>query len=489
MESDSKNNKLPVEHFITLENINGNAKEMEYAVRGPLAIRATQLEREIREGKSKRPFKQIIRANSGDCHAMGQKAITFIRQVLACISDPSLMNGSNYATDVRERAKQLLAATGSGNSAGCYSDPAGLELIRRHCAEYIAERDGHPSSWEDIYLTNGASRAIRAVLTLINSKDKDGIPSGVMIPIPQYPIYSATLAEYGMHPIHYNLDEDNDWQLNINELYRALNDDRSKCKPKAIVVINPGNPTGSVLTETNIRQIIEFAKNNSLMIIADEVYQHNIYAEGAQFFSFKKIVCDMRKKLELASLMSTSKGYAGECGWRGGYVEMFNFQPDVKAVLFKMLAARVCASLSGQMALDCIVNPPKPGSPSYDLHEKEKKQILDSLKLRAKLVADTFNSIPGMKCQTVAGAMYAFPQITLPIKAVATAEQMNQSPDFFYAWELLETKGICVVPGSGFGQKQGTYHFRTTILPQQDNLSEMMNDLKNFHEEFTRKYS
>ena len=92
-----------------------------------------------------------------------------------------------------------------GHSVGAYSDSAGVEIIRRHCAEYISERDGIPSDWQDIFLTTGASEAVRAVLTLINSTSTDEKPSGVLIPIPQYPLYTATLAEYSMHPIKYYL--------------------------------------------------------------------------------------------------------------------------------------------------------------------------------------------------------------------------------------------------------------------------------------------
>jgi alanine transaminase len=111
-----------------------------------------------------------------------------------------------------------------------------------------------------------------------------------------------------MHLISYYLDEDNQWALNINELQRALEESKDQCKPKAIVVINPGNPTGSVLTKNNIEDIIKFANKNKLIIIADEVYQHNIWEESAKFYSFKKVMHDLGIKLELASLMSASKG-------------------------------------------------------------------------------------------------------------------------------------------------------------------------------------
>lgn len=482
-----RNMSSNVTQTLSLDNINENVKRMEYAVRGPLVIRAGQIERELREG-AKKPFNQVIRANIGDCHAMGQRPITFIRQVLACVSDPSLIETSNYPSDVKSRAEELLKATGVGHSAGCYSDSAGVELIRRHCADFISARDGYPSNWEDIVLTTGASEGVRAILALLNTSTTDSLPTGVLIPIPQYPLYTATLAEYGMTAVNYYLDEAHDWALSIEELEKAVSQSRSKCKPKAIVVINPGNPTGSVLTEDNIKQIIAFAKREKLMIIADEVYQHNIYAKGAKFHSFKKVMKDMGENLELASLMSASKGYMGECGLRGGYTEIINLDAAVKGVFLKMLSARLCSSVLGQMALDCVVHPPQKGDPSHELHEKEKADVLASLKERATLVAETFNSIPGMKSNQVAGAMYAFPQIELPAKAIEAAKKANQAPDFFYAMELLETTGICIVPGSGFGQIPGTYHFRTTILPQTDKLKLMMEKLKQFHADFTKKY-
>lgn len=178
----------------------------------------------------------------------------------------------------------------------------------------------------------------------------------------------------------------------------------------------------------------------------------------------------------------------GECGLRGGYCELENFNDDVKSMFFKMLSARLCSSVLGQIAMDCIVKPPDEGEKSYDLYMKEKKEVLEALKYRAQLVAETFNTIDGISSNPVAGAMYAFPKIEIPKKAIELAKERNQSPDFFYAMELLETTGICVVPGSGFGQKSGTYHFRTTILPQNEKLESMMKVFKSFHQNFIKKY-
>ncbi|GBN30880.1 Alanine aminotransferase 2-like [Araneus ventricosus] len=192
------------------------------------------------------------------------------------------------------------------------------------------------------------------------------------------------------------------------------------------------------------------------------VYQDNVYAPDMQFHSFKKVLMEMGepyKKMELVSLMSASKGYMGESGVRGGYAEIVNFCPDVKKMLFKFASATSCPNVLGQATMYCIVNPPQEGEPSYDLFIKEKTAILQSLKMRALLVEETFNGMKGIKCNAVAGAMYAFPRLTLPEKAIEKAKSLGQAPDFFYAMQLLESTGIFVVPGSGFGQVPGTFHF------------------------------
>lgn len=325
--------------------------------------------------------------------------------------------------------------------------------MRRHVADYITQRDGGiPSDYNNIILQGGASGAIKSIMALFKC-DKADKKSGIMVPIPQYPLYSATISEFDLGQIGYYLDEKNKWGLDIKELQRAIDEARKTTNPRAIVVINPGNPTGQVLTRSNIEDIIKFAYKEKLFIFADEVYQHNIYAEGSEFHSFKKVMTELGEpfsKMELASFMSCSKGYMGECGIRGGYGEIVNLCPDVKAMLLKSLSAQLCSTTIGQAAIDCVVNPPKKGDPSYEKYINEKTSVLDELRIRAKLVADTFNSFEGFTCNPVQGAMYAFPQIQLPQKAIEAAKKINQAPDVFYAFQLLE--------------KTGTYAFLTYII-------------------------
>lgn len=136
-------------------------------------------------------------------------------------------------------------------------------------------------------------------------------PTGVMIPIPQYPLYSASISEFGLGEIGYFLDEENKWALNITELERSLNEAKKWSNPRVLVVINPGNPTGQVLNRSNIEDIIKFAHKHKLFIFADEVYQDNIYDKNCCFHSFKKVAFELGapyNQMELASFMSISKG-------------------------------------------------------------------------------------------------------------------------------------------------------------------------------------
>ncbi|CRK91319.1 CLUMA_CG004993, isoform A [Clunio marinus] len=473
---------------LELDNINPCIKTMEYAVRGPLVIRAVAIEKELEQGV-KKPFNEVIRANIGDCHAMGQVPITFIRQVLGLCVYEKLFDDPTIPSDAKERARDILSGC-KGSSLGSYSDSAGIEIIRHHCAEYIQRRDGIPSDWQNIILSSGASGSIKAILALLRCP-VNGKRPGVMVPIPQYPLYSATIAEFDMEQVGYYLDESKNWGLDIKELQRSVDEARKISAVRAIVVINPGNPTGQVLSRENIEEIIKFAYKENLFIFADEVYQDNIYAAGSKFYSFKKVLTEMGEpysKMDMASFMSCSKGYMGECGIRGGYAEVINMCPEVKAALLKSISAQLCPTTIGQACIDVVVNPPKPGEPSYELFMKEKNGVLQSLKERAEMVAKTFNSFEGFSCNPVQGAMYAFPQFKLPQKAIDAAKKAGQTPDSFYAFQLLENTGICIVPGSGFGQRPGTYHFRTTILPQPEKLKEMLALFQEFHVKFLAQY-
>ncbi|KAL4648455.1 alanine aminotransferase 2-like isoform X1 [Arapaima gigas] len=476
---------------LTMETMNPHVKKVEYAVRGPIVQRAVEIEKELKEG-AKKPFSEVIKANIGDAHAMGQQPITFFRQVLALCSYPELLNSPLFPEDAKNRARHLLQSCGGG-SIGAYSASQGIECVRKDIARYIEQRDGGiPCNPDNIYLSTGASDAIVTILKLLVCGEGQN-RTGAMIPIPQYPLYSAALTELGAVQINYYLDEENCWSLDISELRRALLDARQHCKPRVLCIINPGNPTGQVQSRKCIEDVIRFAAEENLFLMADEVYQDNVYADGCQFHSFKKVLFEMglpyMNTVELTSFHSTSKCYMGECGFRGGYMEVVNVDPEVKAQLTKLVSVRLCPPVPGQALMDLVVNSPKPGEPSYATFVKERTATLRSLAERAKLTEQILNTVPGIRCNPVQGAMYSFPRITIPERAVQEAKEKGQAPDMFYCMQLLDETGICVVPGSGFGQKDGTYHFRMTILPPTEKLKILLQKVKEFHLHFTEQYS
>lgn len=346
-----------------------------------------------------------------------------------------------------------------------------------------------------IFLTSGASGGVSSLMQiLISSSDV-----GVMIPIPQYPLYSATLSLYDAKPVPYYLDEANDWAVNVEAMAKSVDEARAKgVDVRACVVINPGNPTGGCLSTENIQDLIRMAHSKRLVLFADEVYQANIYQpETRPFVSFKKILRDFSKsadaeeqriadETELVSFHSISKGVSGECGRRGGYYELCNIDEDVVNEVYKMASVNLCPSVQGQIGVDLLVKPPREGEESYALWKEETEGIHATLMRRSQRMRERFEQLEGVSCNEAQGALYLFPQITLPPKAVEAAKEAGKKPDEFYCLALLDATGICVVPGSGFGQKEGTFHFRTTVLAKQ--TDDFIERVGAFHQQFYDQY-
>jgi aspartate/methionine/tyrosine aminotransferase len=424
---------------IRLADLSPSVLETQYAVRGPIVARAAELEKSGR---------RILYCNIGNPQALGQKPLTYIRQTLALCEYPALLDsgGALFPADIVESARKLLEGTGHG--LGAYSESRGVRMIREAVSRFISERDGTESDPDSIFLGDGASKTVQAALKALISGKADGI----MVPVPQYPLYSATITLYGGTKVDYYLDEERDWRLSRELLDEAFDGAVAKgVKVKAICVLNPGNPTGSVL--------------------ADEVYQEDIYVPGFKFYSFAKVIEEMgAKDVSLFSFHSCSKGYLGECGHRGGYMEIRNVPGDVLAQINKLQSVSLCSNLPGQIVAWCMVSPPSEGSPSRALFVAERDHILSELRSRAEILAEGLGAIPGIRCNRIAGAMYAFPRIDLP--AGKTDEDWSLA--------LLEAAGICVVPGSGFGQRPGTHHFRTTILPETALIREVVKKIGEF---------
>ncbi|MEK7667575.1 MAG: aminotransferase class I/II-fold pyridoxal phosphate-dependent enzyme, partial [Gemmatimonadota bacterium] len=303
----------------------------------------------------------------------------------------------------------------------------------------------------------------------------------------------------GGRRIDYYLDEEHEWQLSEAALTDAIvHARRDGANPVALVVINPGNPTGAVLAYENIAMVVGFAKRHGIAIMADEVYQENVYAAGRRFVSFAKVMHDLGERtVSLFSFHSVSKGFLGECGHRGGYVEFRNIPDDVMAEMAKLQSIALCSNVPGQLATYVMVAPPQPGDASHAGYAEERNGVLAQLKAKAELLDRGINAIAGMSLSMPQGAMYGFVRLALPPEpgvdlAAMTPEQRRDyeaTRDSDYCMRLLEETGICVVPGSGFGQRPGTFHFRTTFLPPMDEIEALVSKLKGFHESYVRAAS
>ncbi|KAL1305623.1 hypothetical protein AAFC00_007223 [Neodothiora populina] len=476
---------------LDISNINPSVLEAKYAVRGELAIKSEKYREELEKGDSKLPFDTVISANIGNPQQLDQKPITFFRQVLSLLENPMLLEHPDvlikslgYKPDVIERAQSLLEDV---KSVGAYSQSKGATGIRESVARFIERRDGFPADPELIHMSAGASGGVNTLMQIICA----GSDSGVLVPIPQYPLYTATLALMNAKVVPYLLEESNQWGTDLTAIKEAHAKAKSEgVDVRAIVIINPGNPTGACLTSEEIKEVLEFAADEKLVVIADEVYQTNIF-EG-DFKSFRKSLHELQASgsgkyddVELASLHSTSKGMVGECGHRGGYFELLGFDQEVLQQILKLISIQLCPPVIGQALVSLMVEPPTPGSPSYDLYKSEYDAIFNGLHKRAMALYSAFEKMEGVDCQKPAGSMYLFPTITLPKKALEEAKKQGKKPDEFYCDRMLDATGVCVVAGSGFGQKEGTLHFRTTFLAPG---TEWTGRIVKFHEKFMDEF-
>ena len=176
-------------------------------------------------------------------------------------------------------------------SAGAYTESAGIRSVRDEIGEFLKSRDGYKANVDNIMLTNGASEGVRFCMQTIMREPTSKFKDAVLLPIPQYPLYSALTSLLQGHLLPYYLDESNGWACTLQSMTDALvQAKKSGLSPRALVVINPGNPTGQVLPEANIREIISWCKNEGILLMADEVYQENIWKKNSKFVSFRKVL-------------------------------------------------------------------------------------------------------------------------------------------------------------------------------------------------------
>ena len=332
-----------------LNSLSKNVISAEYAVRGQIPLRGEEIMQEInREGTISYGFEATTALNIGNPQKVGQGSITYNREVLSGMMFKPLTEMGVLSDDALKRIHTL--STECKSPPGAYTGNAkGWNHVRQTVADFINRRDGVNDSYaNNIYLTNGASEAVRLCFSALLRNANDG----VLVPIPQYPLYSALLTLYGGELLPYYLDESRNWGLDIDNMRamveRAKNDGFT---PRSIVIINPGNPTGQIMCREDLQAVIRLCHEENIMILADEVYQENIYKEGREFLSVRKVLHEMGEpfasEVELVSMNSVSKGMLGECGLRGGYMETHNLSNRAEQMFYKLKSIELCANTVG----------------------------------------------------------------------------------------------------------------------------------------------
>ncbi len=374
------------------------------------------------------------------------------------IGDPPVYD---FETPIELRkivAEKIMASnTNADLNVSTYCDSLGVLEAKEAVARDARERKHIKNiTSDDVVMTTGASESITiAISALVNPGDN------IMVPCPGYPLYSSQIPVYHGELNQYYLNEDNGWQIDFEELENRVNE-----KTKAVVIINPNNPTGANNNKESILNIIRFAKRHNLVIFTDEIYD--------------KLLYDNRKHISVASLAEDvpvitfgglSKNYIMP-GWRVGWAIFHDPQKnmvDYREAINKMLRARLCAPHPQQYMV----------KPALDGDDGHLNEIIPRLQKRRDITYEMLNKIPGISCVKPEGAFYAFPNVQLP----------SGVDDEEYVIELLEETGVLVVYGKGFGQKPGTGHFRIVFLPDDDTLIKSYDLIAEFTAKFYKKHN
>jgi len=307
---------------------------------------------------------------------------------------------------------------------------------------------------QDVFVTTGASEAIDICLTALVDEGEN-----VLTPSPGYPLYTAIASKLRMIENPYYLNEENGWLPDIEDIKSKIND-----KTRAIILINPNNPTGSLYTKENLQQILDVAMENNLVIFADEIYDKLIF-DGKKHIS----IASLNKNASVITFGGLSKNYmvpGFRIGWGivSGQREILK---DFIDAINKILRSRLSANHPEQYGI----------TPSLEGDQGHLTLAMEKLTKRRDLTTEMLNAIPGISCVKPEGAFYAYPQL-----------HMEQKDSHFVA-ELIKETGVVVVPGSGFGQVPGTQHFRVVFLPNEQILEKAYKNIGTFFEKYQNQYA
>lgn len=337
-----------------------------------------------------------------------------------------------------------------------YSDSKGIFSARKAVMQHYQTRNVANIAIEDIYLGNGASELIvMATQALLENGDE------LLIPSPDYPLWTAATSLAGGKPVHYHCDESSEW-------YPDIEDMRSKITPRTrgIVVINPNNPTGAVYPEEILRAIVELAREHQLIIFADEIYDKILYDEVTH-----TPMASLCEDILCVTFNGLSKAYR-IAGFRSGWLLVSGAKNKAKDYVqgLDMLASmRLCSNVPAQHAIQTALGG----------YQSIKDLLLPSGRLHKQrdLASKMLNDIPGVSCVKPKAALYLFPKLDPKVYPIENDEQ--------FILQLLEQEKVLVVQGTGFNWPAHD-HFRVVFLPNLEELEEALNRIAAFLERYRK---
>ena len=335
------------------------------------------------------------------------------------------------------------------NSQG-YSESQGIYSARVAVMQYFQQQGIKDVGVDDIFIGNGVSELIvMAMQGLLNNDDE------VLIPAPDYPLWTAAVALSGGKPIHYHCDDENFWYPNLEDMASKITD-----KTKAIVLINPNNPTGAVYPKEILQGIIELARKHSLIIFSDEIYDKILYDQAKHIPT-----ASLAQDVLIITMGGLSKNYR-IAGFRAGWMVVSGpkiHAEDYLEGLTILSSMRLCANVPSQHAIQTALG----GYQSINELIKGDGRLLKQRNIAAKMI----NDIDGLFCHPAMGALYLFVKVD--------TEKFNITNDEKMILDLLKQEKILLVHGSAFNIKENNY-FRLVFLPHVDELIPALEKLKSF---------
>lgn len=393
-----------------------------YDIRGPVLDKARQMEEE---------GQRIIKLNIGNLAPFGFEPPDEI---------------------VQDMIHNLPGAAG-------YTDSKGLFAPRKAIVHYTQEKGIAGVGIDDVFIGNGASELINMSLNaLLNNGDE------VLIPAPDYPLYTAAVSLSGGRPVHYICDEQSDWYPDIADIRRKITPNT-----RALVVINPNNPTGTLYPRELLEELVEVAREHELVLFADEIYDKMLY-DGNTHTSIASLADDVL----FVTFNGLSKNYRS-CGYRSGWMVVSGNKRSARDYIegLSMLASmRLCANTPGQLAIQTALGG----------YQSIKDLIGPGGRLtRQRDVAyDLLMQIPGVSVVKPKAALYMFPRLDPKLYPIIDDQR--------FAYELLAEEKVLIVQGTGFNWPHPD-HFRLVFLPNVDDLNEAIGRIARFLDQYRRRHA